>query len=429
MGLYEMGHQMLIGYLASSIEYHAMAQAGIEHGARSAVINNRIHHIELLLQQYLEIVGVDRLPPKWIEEGATRQRISQYLINHCLDKDYHLQNKLLGPLQAANHDTFLHELRAQSVATAAAYHAGATKSAASIYITCPRTPNTTFTSEEFRILVLKRLNLTIRELHGVGHCVCHDPGDPPTIIDPQGNHLLNCKAGKRALGAAGPHAIGRHNRTLQVLRSIAALGSHSVILEPVGPSYQPVLNTRLPSGELAVGRCDILYADNMHHVGQMVLGDLSVTNPVTAEVIAAGFDHTGFDNLDTAPHISRRETVKINKYQVGVRALNKVFKPFIVDPFGNWSLIVEEFINQCCDTYGRRHPDLSIPMLKRFWKKELSGVIQKTSVEMLLHRVELARRRLEGIPIGGGIEFARGIGDLMRVDIAGGGDDFLEGGE
>lgn len=377
INLFDLNMFNLAGYIACSIEFEAYKHKCLD--TYNPVCSTSL---KLQMERYIiEIGGLTAIPTKWSTDGLPPSSVDalfQILVDLRLaDTSKPLQRRLHKLLRLQQITTCAAMLPTQPIPVQAIYcetrAAGANGVAA--ILTIPKTPNTTFTPTQMQLIVRKQFGLPLLGLNsGQETCPgCHTP------LDVHGSHLANCRSTstKGEANAFSHHLL--HNQLGEELIKILRQKFNAVQANPKGLGNRPTL------ADGTLGRLDIGYTPR--DTGPIVLCDLSISNPLTAQVMNSAIAPTRSTAL---------ENIRINKnntYLIPIQALAD--RKLLIFPFHMYGAVGDEVTAILQEVASHVHPDDEQleSLLFRKYKREIACALHKGVARYYEARLELCKAR------------------------------------
>ena len=241
----------------------------------------------------------------------------------------------------------------------------------------PKTTNTTFTSAEMLALVCNKFALPLPGLDPSNPAPCPGCAAP---LDCHGSHLMNCRkvATKGAVNQYNRQLA--HNQLATEISKIMAYKFYSVRTNPNGAANCPIL------ADGSTGRLDISHVPRDN--GHTVLSDVSITNPLTADIM----NSTTLSSYDAMAHTRIK---KQNKYLEPLRRLATERK-LLVLPFHIYGGVGKEVLDLLEEVAAhvndsREHSNVEGTL--RYYRREIACASQKVTMKLMVARLDLVRAR------------------------------------
>ena len=225
---------------------------------------------------------------------------------------------------------------------------------------CPTSHDFTFTSDQFRILLARRLMIPVHTFTPGSKCPCGKN------LDDAGNHISSFCNKDRSL-----HTI--HNTVLRVLdRAARSQGLHTAMELSSFSSPTDVPNEKRPD----------LTITNWPTGNSIKIIDLAITNPVSDSI---QYSATPI-SLDPERLLKKHEIQKIKKYRRLVESKKGgTFEPLVIGTSGNVTKTTSKLIRTICSKQDDN--DSTVHRYNyEFWMARISFSLQKTIANEIIIR-------------------------------------------
>ena len=241
----------------------------------------------------------------------------------------------------------------------------------------PKTTNTTFNSAEMLALVCNKFALPLPGLDPSNPAPCPGCAAP---LDCHGSHLMNCRkvATKGAVNQYNRQLA--HNQLATEISKIMAYKFSSVRTDPKGEANCPIL------ADGSRGRLDIIHEPRDN--GPTVLSDVSITNPLTADIM----------NSTTIRSYDAMENTRIEKRRKYLEPLRRLAteRKLLVLPFHIYGGVGSEVLNlleEIAEYVSESREHINAEGTLRYYRREIACASQKVTMKLMVARLDLVRVR------------------------------------